>query len=156
MTNQQLSRLAFCGLVMIAACDRGGDSAAAGIGKLATGGVAQNGEGSAKLPGPAVVASWTKAGLAVSALTKDASGAVGSDCVSGTVSGVDIVLCTFASEQAAKAAEPAGLNWVGEASGAAIGHGSVALAIADRRNADPSGRTMNQIIKLFRGPPAKE
>lgn len=155
VTSAQFPKLLFVGLAALAACDRSSDGgASAGIGKLATGGVPK-GEGKSETAGPPVIAAWAKAGLAVSAMTKDASGAIGNDCLSGTVSGVDVVVCTFASDQAAKAAEGSGLNWVGDASGASIANGSVALAVADRRNADPSGRTMNQIINVFRPATAK-
>jgi hypothetical protein len=104
-------------------------------------------------PHPAVAA-WTSAGLTVSALTADQSGKIGKDCESGTVSGVDVVLCRFASAAEATAAEPAGLAWVGEATGAALASGTWHLAVVDRRGADPSGRTINQITKLFRDPKA--
>lgn len=94
---------------------------------------------------------WTKAGLTVSAFTKDQTGAIGNDCQSGTVSGLDVVVCKFPTEQAAKGAESKGLAWVGEATGASVASGLYVLAVVDRRKADPSGRTINQIIKLFRG-----
>ncbi|MBP6633889.1 MAG: hypothetical protein KA297_31005 [Kofleriaceae bacterium] len=105
-------------------------------------------------PHPAVAA-WKEAGLTVSALTADQSGAIGKDCQSGTVSGVDVVVCRYASAAEASAAEPAALAWVGEATGAALASGTWQLAVVDRRGADPSGRTINQITKIFRDPTAK-
>lgn len=143
MTNAKWSAVLAIGLSAFVACDRSSDGGA-------TGGVTKAAEG------PPAAAAWTNAGLSVSALTKDASGAVGNDCLSGTVSGVDVVVCTFESEQAAKAAEAPGLGWVGQASGASVAAGSAALAVADRRNADPSGRTMNQVIKVFQSSAAKK
>lgn len=125
--------------VIAGGCDKSGGSS--------------TGAGSAAASGPTAppaVAAWSKAGLAVSAFTKDHSGALGDDCQSGTVSGLDVVVCKFETEQAAKAAETKGLAWVGEATGACVASRSHALAVVDRRKADPSGRTINQVIKLFR------
>lgn len=137
--------------LVLAGCDRKVSSAGAGPGS--TGGESSKGgagsQDHASTPVPAVAA-WTKAGLTVSAFTKDQSGKLGSDCQSGTVSGLDVVVCKFGSEQAAHAAEANGLSWVGEATGAAIAGSSYLVAVADRRKADPSGRTINQIMKLFR------
>jgi hypothetical protein len=98
-----------------------------------------------------VIAAWQKAGLTVSALTPDKSGAIGADCATGTVSGVDVVLCTFATADDAKAAEANGLTWVGRSTGAALAQDRMVMAVADRRAADPSGRTINTIAKTFRG-----
>lgn len=99
---------------------------------------------------PELVAKWTKAGLTVSALTDDKSGAIGAACKRGTVSGVEVVHCVFASEAEAKAAEDKALAWVGEATGAALAKGQELLAVADRSKADPSGRTINAVTKAFR------
>lgn len=93
---------------------------------------------------------WKKANLTVSAFTVDKSGAIGASCHSGTVSGVDVVWCAFPSDQEAKAAEPKGLAWVGEATGTALASGKQLLAVVDRRAADPSGRTINAVTKAFR------
>lgn len=104
-----------------------------------------------KAEGPdGLTAKWTKAGLTVSALTEDKSGAIGPSCKRGTVSGVDVVHCTFPSEAEAKAAEAKALAWVAEATGAALVTGKELLAVADRRSADPSGRTINAVTKAFR------
>lgn len=93
---------------------------------------------------------WKKADLTVSAFTADKSGAIGPTCHSGTVSGVDVVWCAFATDAEAKAAEPKGLTWVGEATGTALASGKQLLAVVDRRAADPSGRTINAVTKAFR------
>ena len=52
------------------------------------------------------------------------------------------------AEAEAKAAEDAGLVWVGETTGAAQARGTLLIAAADRRKSDPSGRTINQLMKL--------
>lgn len=101
-------------------------------------------------PASALTEAWTKAGLTVSAFTEDKSGKIGDSCKSATISGVDIVICTFAAEADAKAAEAKGLEWVGAATGTALVRGKDLLTVVDRRNADPSGRTINAITKAFR------
>jgi hypothetical protein len=94
-----------------------------------------------------LVDTWKKGGLTVSPFTA-AKTQVGDDCQSGTVNGVDVLVCSFKSEADAKTAEPKGLQWVGDTTGVAQARGSLVIAIADRRKADPSGRTMNQMMKL--------
>ena len=100
---------------------------------------------------PAVLDTWKQAGLTVSAFTPADGKAVGGTCQSGTVGGVDVELCNFSDASAAKKAEERGLSVVGETTGVSIAQGSMLLIAADRRKADPSGRTINQIAKLFRG-----
>jgi hypothetical protein len=96
----------------------------------------------------AVVEAWRKGGLAPSAFTP-ATVALGKDCLSGTVNGVEVLLCEFPSEAEAKAAEEPGLTWVGETTGISRAAGKVLIAAADRRKADPSGKTLNQLTKLL-------
>jgi hypothetical protein len=59
-----------------------------------------------------------------------------------------MLICTFPTPTAAKAAEDAGLQWVGDATGMAQAHGVLLIAAADRQKADPNGRTINQLMKL--------
>lgn len=92
----------------------------------------------------AVIAAWKQAGLEPSAFTQATT--VGNDCASGTVNRLEVLVCTFATEQEAKAAEDKGLAWVGDATGASRARGTMLIAVADRRKADPSGRTINQLI----------
>jgi hypothetical protein len=101
----------------------------------------------AAVPRDVIVDAWKKGGLEPSALTA-AEVAVGKDCKSGTVNNVDVVLCQFGTADEAKAAEKAGLEWVGATTGAAWASKAVLVAVADRRKADPSGRTINQLMKL--------
>lgn len=98
-------------------------------------------------PRAEVLAAWKKGGLTPSPLTP-AQVPVGKDCQTGTVGAVDVLLCVFPSNAEAKAAEDAGLGWVGDTTGAAQASGKVLVAVADRRKADPSGRTINQMLKL--------
>ena len=105
------------------------------------------GAASGELSRDRVVEAWKKAGLTPSPLTA-ATVAVGKDCQSGTVNGVDVLVCNYANADEAKAAEPKGLEWVGDATGMAQASGKVLVAASDRRKADPSGRTINQLMKL--------
>ncbi|HVK77397.1 MAG TPA: hypothetical protein VM734_29020 [Kofleriaceae bacterium] len=99
----------------------------------------------------AVVAAWKKAGLEVSALTDaDAKAYSAEGCRSGTVSGVDVVLCKYDTGEDAKAAEDPALTSLGGVTGAAIAKGARLLVVADRRKADPTGRTIDAITKAFR------
>ena len=95
-----------------------------------------------------VIEAWKKGGLAPGEL-KPADVQFGKDCQGGAVSGVDVVVCEYASEADAKAAEDQGLAWVGEATGISRAAGKVLIVAADRRKADPSGRTLNQLTKLL-------
>lgn len=96
----------------------------------------------------AVLEAWRKGGLAPSAFTA-AKLDFAKDCQSGTVNGVDVILCEFPSDAEAKAAEDQGLAWVGETTGIARAAGKILIAAADRRKSDPSGRTLNQLTKLL-------
>jgi hypothetical protein len=94
-----------------------------------------------------VLEAWKKGGLEPSPMTA-AQTDVGKDCASGTVHKLDVLVCTFGSEQDAATAEDAGLAWVGDHTGASKALGEMLIVVADRRKADPSGRTINQLITL--------
>jgi hypothetical protein len=96
----------------------------------------------------AVVEAWKKGGLEPSAFTA-ATVAIGKDCQSGTVNGVDVLLCEYPSDDEAKAAEEKGYVWVGETTGISRAAGKVLVVAADRKKADPSGKTLNQLTKLL-------
>ena len=95
----------------------------------------------------AVIDAWKKGGLTPSPMTA-ATVAFAKDCQCGTVGAVDVLVCVFPSAAEAKAAEDAGLAWVGDTTGASQARGAVLIAVADRRKSDPSGRTINQMMKL--------
>jgi len=117
----------------LAACGKGG-------------GVATTGPGARD----ALLDAWKKGGLSPSAFTASQS-PIGKDCAAGTVNNVDVIVCQFATPDDAKKAEDAGLQWVGDTTGAAHALGSLVIGVADRRKADPSGRTINQLFKLASG-----
>ena len=107
--------------------------------------------GAAAQPDDALIAGWRKAGLEVSALTTaDAKPYSAQACRAGTVSGVDVVLCSYDSGEDAHAAEDLGLAVIADATGASLARGSQLLVVADRRKTDPSGRTIDAIIRAFR------
>jgi hypothetical protein len=94
-----------------------------------------------------VVEAWKKGGLETSALTA-AKTEVGSDCASGTVSKLDVLVCTFKSDKDAKDAEERGLAWVGDNTGASRAQGEMLIVVADRKKTDPQGKVINQVITL--------
>ncbi|HEY1816640.1 MAG TPA: hypothetical protein VGG74_30040 [Kofleriaceae bacterium] len=106
--------------------------------------------GKASPPAPtsrdALIAAWKQAGLTVSSFAATQS-AIGKDCQAGTVNKLDVLVCSYASPDDAKAAESGGLQWVGDTTGAAQAHGAILIAVADRHKADPNGKTINQILK---------
>jgi hypothetical protein len=109
-----------------------------------------DGDGS-KTSADAVVAAWKAAKLDVSALTEvDPKPYSATGCRGGTVSGVDVVLCSYGSGEDAQAAEELGLAQIGSATGAALVRGTRLLVVADRRKVDPSGRTIDAITKAWK------
>ena len=94
-----------------------------------------------------VIAAWKKGGLEPSAFAA-AKTDVGKDCSSGTVNKVDVLLCSFGSEKEAKEAEDKGLQWVGDTTGASQAQGAILIVAADRKKADVSGKTINQLLTL--------
>lgn len=125
-------------LLVLAACSKDDGSGSAAGKAVAAGG-----------PGAraAVLEAWRQGGLAPSAMAP-ATVAFGKDCQSGTVGNVDVLVCVYPSPAEAKAAEAGGYEWVGGTTGNVTVTGAVLIAIADRRKADPSGRTINQLMKL--------
>lgn len=121
-------------MVLVAGCGKADDAKPAGAAA-----------GSA--PADPVIEAWKTAKLSPSALTP-ATVAFGKDCQSGTIEGLDLLLCHFATPAEAKAAEDQGYAWVGQATGASQAHGPALVVLADRRKVDPSGRTINRLMKL--------
>lgn len=103
----------------------------------------------AKPAGPrdVVLEAWKAEKLAPAAPLAPATVAFGKDCQSGAIQDVEVLLCSFATPAEAKAAEDAGLAWVGPATGASQARGAALVVIADRKKADPNGRLINQLLK---------
>jgi len=144
-----MMKLVMISVVLLAACSKDDTSSAAGepagssAATTATGAAAP----AAANPRDAVIAAWKQGGLAPSAFTA-ASSSVGSDCQTGKVSKIDVLVCSYASPEAAKAAQPAAYTWIGDTTGTAQVRGQVVIAIADRVKGDPHGKTINQLMKL--------
>jgi hypothetical protein len=94
-----------------------------------------------------VVEAWKKGGLQPSEL-KAAKTDVGTDCASGTVSKLDVLVCTFKSAKEAKDAEDKGLAWVGDTTGASRAQGELLIVVADRKKVDPHGKVISQVVTL--------
>ena len=97
-------------------------------------------------PRDTVVAAWKSAQLVPTLAPATVS--FGKDCQSGTVEGLDLVVCNFATPADAKAAEEPALAWVGGVTGSSQAHGAALIVIADRKKADPNGKTINRLMKL--------
>jgi len=132
----------------VPSCGKADPTAKGRPGAAIFGSGAPSGRGSAAAIHP-VVAKWTKAGLTVSAFTPDVSGVLGKDCSAGTVNSVDVELCRYPDAAAAVAAEAAAFDWIGAATGTTLVAKQWRLVVVDRRNADPSGRTINVLMKAF-------
>ena len=113
---------------------------------LALAACSKSGDKSAS-PRDKVLDAWKGEKLEPSAMTA-AQVAFGKDCQGGSVEGIDVLVCNFASPAEAKAAEDAGLAWVGPATGASQARGAALIVLADRKKSDPNGRTINRLLKL--------
>jgi hypothetical protein len=94
-----------------------------------------------------VLAVWKADKIAPPALAP-VTVAFGTDCQGGSVEGIDVLVCNFASPAEAKAAETGGLGWVGQTTGASQARGAALVVLADRKKADPAGRMINRLLKL--------
>lgn len=112
-------------LLVVAACDKG--------------------PGDARAP---ILDAWKNGGLSPSTLEVVTSD-VGTDCKAGVLNAVELMLCVYPSAEEANTAHEKGLAWVGDATGAAKVSGTVLVVVADRRKVDPTGKTINQVLKLL-------
>ena len=99
-------------------------------------------------PRDAVVDAWKQGGLEPGDLTA-ATVAFGKDCKTTAVGGVDVLLCNYDSADAAKKADASSNDWIaGAPTGSSFVSGKVLVVVADRKKADPDGKTINQLMKL--------
>ncbi len=97
---------------------------------------------------------WKAAGLSPGGFAPIDGQALGNgQCKAGAVNGLDVTVCEYAGPELAQVAKPSGLAVIGAATGAAIVSGKRMLVVADRKKADPSGRSIDKIIKVFSGKP---
>ncbi len=131
-------------VIAIAACskDEGKDKGASGDTAKAAEGDEADEPSEAEA---AVLDAWKDKDLDVDKLA--AGKAFGKSCRTGTVKGLDVAICEYDSPEAAKAATKAGYSWVGATTGSAWVSGSLVIAVADRSKADPSGKTINELMK---------
>src|SRR5712672_1721606 len=67
-------------------------------------------------PRDAVLAAWKAEKLVPSGLAT-ATVVFAKDCQAGTIENLDVLVCSFATPSEAKAAEPQGEAWIGQATG---------------------------------------
>lgn len=97
----------------------------------------------------------TASGLVIDGVAAtDGAALAATDCTRASASKLEVTVCRYPDEAAARAAQPAGLVAVGEATGAALHHGRLLLVVADRGKVDPAGKLINQITKAFLQKPA--
>jgi hypothetical protein len=99
----------------------------------------------------AVLAKLGKKGLKVGEFkTADAKRYKAKECVEGEIEGLDILLCRFEDEKAAKNAEARLLRFTGKAlSGAVRYKDSTAMVVADNKKTDIKGKTINRLLTTF-------
>jgi len=97
---------------------------------------------------------WKAAGLSPGGFAPVDGQAFGNgQCQTGAVNGLDVTVCEYSSPAFAETAKPSGLAVVGAATGAAVVTGKRMLVVADRKKTDPSGRSIDKLIKVFSGKP---
>ena len=91
-------------------------------------------------------------GRTVSEFTDTDAGPLGAKkCQSGTIDKVAALLCEYGSPEAAAKGQSAAEGWFGETSTALVLRRElVLLALSDRSHADPNGKAISAIAKLFR------
>ena len=117
------------------------------IAAVALAACSKSGSDQSATPRDKVLEAWKADKLEPSAMAA-AQVAVGNDCQSGSVENIEALVCNFASPAEAKAAEDAGLAWVGQATGASQARGAALVVLADRKKSDPNGRMINRLLKL--------
>lgn len=101
-----------------------------------------------------VLKSWSEAGFdtkGVVSIEPDAWSA--GACSRGLLAGLDVLICEYSSDEAAKVGEKKiSGDWEEESipTGALVRTSNTLLAIADRNKADRPGRTITRLAKLFR------
>lgn len=133
MTKKQTQRRALHGFLLATVCG------------MVLGGCGQKGVGGE-------IAALKKAGRAVSEFTDtDASVFAAKKCQAGTVDQIPAVLCEYESPETAARGQEAAENWALQGgTGVALRRELVVLALSDKAQADPSGKTISAVAKVFR------
>jgi hypothetical protein len=99
-----------------------------------------------------VIEAWRTAGLEVGEHAPLAEHVLGeAECVRGEVAKVETTVCSYATDDAAKQAQNAGLGMVGSTTGASLARGKLLLVVADRGSHDKDGKAINALTKSFLG-----
>jgi hypothetical protein len=78
-------------------------------------------------------------------------------CQAGSFDKLSALMCSFPSADAAMAGQPDAETWLGTAlTGTVVRRDLVLLAIADREQANPSGKQISKIAQVFRRLPPAE
>jgi len=98
------------------------------------------------------LAAFKDAGHSVSEFADTPAAALGAKkCQTGTVDQVAVLVCEYASPESATQGEAAADGWVGgDVTGAVLRRGHLLLAVADRTQKDPQGKSIAAITKVFR------
>lgn len=100
----------------------------------------------------AEVAAFKDSGYTVSAFTDtDPKGFGAKKCQTGLVDRLSVLLCEFPNSDAAAGGQAAAEAWGTEtATVVVLRRGSTLFAVADRSNADPDGKNISALSKVFR------
>ena len=105
-------------------------------------------------PTASLTDAWKKAGLDPGGFAPIDGQKLGNGtCKSGAVNGLDVTVCKYKGPEQAAQARKAALASIGSTTGAAIVEGPQLLVVADRKSTDPSGRSIDKLIKVFQGKP---
>ncbi len=101
-----------------------------------------------------VLKAWTAEGFSTDTLVNvEPDDWSAGACSRGTMSGLEILLCEYATDEALAAGEAKiTRDWTQQSvpTGATVRSARTLLAIADRDKADPNGRTIARLLKTFR------
>ncbi|ACY14429.1 hypothetical protein [Haliangium ochraceum] len=108
-------------------------------------------EESGQNPVDSLNSAWQRAGLSPTAfgVIEDEALKPGT-CHEGKVDGLYVVVCRYADDSAAHAAQNTGLDKVGDTTGLSLAAGQNLLIVVDREGGDPTGKKINAIATAFR------
>jgi hypothetical protein len=101
-----------------------------------------------------ILRAWTDQGFDSKTVENvDPEGWDAGACARGSVSGMDVLLCEFANDNALNSGEQKIMrDWQDEsvATGVAARTSRTLMAITDRDSVDPDGRTITRLVQIFR------
>lgn len=102
-----------------------------------------------------VIGKLTDAGFAVGKMEETAADDYGAEeCVRGEVDRLEVLLCDYATAEAAKENRSKLVSFGrGAVSGATRTSGTTAIVVADRQNADLAGKRMKRLLDTFSAEP---